>query len=53
MRNHVGSNDVNLICVRYFDSMYVVIPLVLSCERRLHDTSPYLGIREHCGVVIR
>ena len=22
--------------------MYVVIPLVVSCERRLHDTSPYL-----------
>ena len=45
-RNHVASNHVNLICVRYFDSMYVVIPLVVSCERRLHDTSPYLGLRE-------
>ena len=22
------------------------IPLVVSCERRLHDTSPYLGLRE-------
>ena len=24
---------------------YVVIPLVVSCERRLHDASPYLGLR--------
>ena len=46
MRNLVASNHVNLICVRYFDGMYVVIPLVVSCERRLHDTSPYLGLRE-------
>ena len=45
MRNHVASNHVNLICVRYFDDMYVVIALVVSCERRLHDTSPYLGLR--------
>ena len=44
-RSHVACNHVNLICVRYFDSMYVVIPLVLSCERRLHDTSPYLGLK--------
>ena len=44
--NHVASNHVNLICVRYFDDMYVVIPLVVLCERRLHDTSPYLGLRE-------
>ena len=29
---------MNLIYVRYFDDMYVVIPLVVSCERRLHDT---------------
>ena len=40
------SNHVNLICVRYFDDMYVVIPLVVSCERRLHDTSPFMGLRE-------
>ena len=45
-KNHVASNHVNLICVWYFDSMYVVIPLVVSCECRLHDTSPYLGLRE-------
>ena len=38
--------QVIMICVQYFDSMYVVIPLVVSCERRLHDTSPYLGLRE-------
>ena len=48
-RNHVASNHVNLICVRYFDDMYVVIPLVVSCECRLHETSPYLGLRE--GIV--
>ena len=29
-----------------FDGMYVVIPLVVSCERRLHNSSPYLGLRE-------
>ena len=29
---------MNLICVRYFDDMYVVIPLVVSCECRLHYT---------------
>ena len=45
-RNRVASNHVNLICVRYFDDMYVVIPLMVSCECRLHDTSPYLGLRE-------
>ena len=45
-RNHVASNHVNLICVRYFDDMYVVIPLVVSGERRLHVTSPYLVIRK-------
>ena len=44
--NHVASNHVNLICVQYFDGMYVVIPLVVSCERRIHDTSLYLGLRE-------
>ena len=41
-----GRNHVNLICVRYFDDIYVAILLVVSCERRLHDTSPYLGLRE-------
>jgi hypothetical protein len=45
-RSHVASNHVNLICVPYFDGMYVVIPLVVTCERRLHDTSSYLGLRE-------
>ena len=40
------SSHVNLVFVRYFDEMYVVFPLVVSCERRLHDTSPYLGLRE-------
>ena len=28
------------------NEMYVVSPLVVLCERRLHDTSPYLGLRE-------
>ena len=45
-RNHVASNHVNLICVRYFDVMYVAILLVVSCEHQLHDTSQYLGLRE-------
>ena len=35
----------NLICVRYFHDMYVTILLVVSCECRLHDTSPYLSQR--------
>ena len=29
---------MNLVFVRYFDEMYVVSPLVVLCERRLHDT---------------
>ena len=53
-RDHVASNHVNLICARYFDGMYVAILLVVSCERRLHATSPYIfgpkGM--HCGVAI-
>ena len=52
MRNLVASNHVNFICVRYFDGMYVVIPLVVSCERRLHDTSPLYGPRGRHGEVI-
>ena len=32
-----------------FNDMYVVILLVVSCERRLHDTSPYLGLGECIG----
>ena len=45
-RSHVATNHVNLIFIRYFDDMYVVISLVVLCERRLHDTSPYLSLRE-------
>ena len=34
--------------------MYVVIPLVVSCERRLHDTSPLFGPRgRHWEVICR
>ena len=40
---------MNLVFVQYFDEMYVVFSLVVLCERRLHDTSPYLGPRE--GIV--
>ena len=36
---------MNLVFVRYFDEMYVVSPLVVSCERRLHDNSPLFGPR--------
>ena len=36
---------MNLVFVRYFDEMYVVSPLVVLCERRLHDTSPSFGPR--------
>ena len=32
--------NVNLVFARYFDEMYLVFPLVVLCERRLHDTSP-------------
>ena len=45
MRSLVISNHVNLVFVRYFDEMYVVFPLVVACERRLHDTSPLFGPR--------
>ena len=40
---------MNLVFVRYFDEMYVVSPLVVLCERRLHDTSPLFGPREAMG----
>ena len=32
--------------VMYFDDVNVVIPLVVLCERRLHNTSPSLGLSE-------
>ena len=32
--------DVKLVFVRYFDEMYLVFPLVVLCDHRLHDTSP-------------
>ena len=42
-----------IMCIWYsFDILMIcmlLLPLVLSCERRLHDTSPYLGLRE--GIV--
>ena len=48
------SSHVNLVFVRYFDEMYVVFPLVLLCEHRLHDTSPSFGPRGgHCEVISR
>ena len=38
----------------YFDEMYVVFPLVVLCERRLHDTLPLFGPRgRHWEVVSR
>ena len=40
---------VNLVFVRYFDDMYVLLPLVVSYEHRLHETTPSLGLRE--GIV--
>ena len=46
--------DVNLVFVRYFDEMYVVSPLVVLCDRRLHDTSPLFGPRgRHWEVISR
>ena len=45
----VISNHVKLAFIRYFDDVYVVFLLVVSCERRLHDTSPYLGLEECIG----
>ena len=48
------SNHVNLVFVQYFDEMYVVSPLVVLCEHRLHDTSPLLGPRgRHWEVISR
>ena len=53
-RSLVISNHVNLVFVRYFDVMYVVSPLVVLCERRLHDTSPLFGPRgRHWEVIGR
>ena len=47
------SSHVNLVFVRYFDEMYVFFPLVVLCERRLHDTSPLFGPRgRHWKVII-
>ena len=48
------SSHVNLVFVRYFDMLYVVFPLVVLCERRLHNTSPLFGPRgRHWEVVSR
>ena len=48
------SSHVNLVFVRYFDEMYVVSPLVVLCEHRLHDTSPLFGPRgRHREVISR
>ena len=48
------SSLVNFVFVRYFDEMYVVFPLVVLCERRLHETSPLFGPRgRHWEVIIR
>ena len=47
-------NHVNLVFVRYSDEMYVVFPLVVLCEHRLHDTSPLFGPRgRHWEVISR
>ena len=54
MRSLVISNHVHLVLVRYFDEMYVVSPLVVLCERRLHDTSSLFGPRGmHWEVITR
>ena len=44
-RSLVISNHVMLMFIRYFDDMYVALPLVVLCERRLHETSTYLGLK--------
>ena len=45
---------MNLVFVRYFDVLYVVFPLVVLCERRLHNTSPLFGPRgRHWEVISR
>ena len=41
----VISNHVKLVSILYFDEMYVVSPLVVLCERQLHDTSTLFGHR--------
>ena len=52
--SHANNSHVNLVFVRYFDVLYVVFPLVVLCERRLHDTSPVFGPRgRHWEVVSR
>ena len=53
-RSVVISSRVNLVFVRYFAEMYVVFPLVMLRERRLHDTSPLFGPRgRHWEVISR
>ena len=48
------SSHVNVVLVRYFDEMYGVFPLVVLCERRLHDRSPLFGPRgRHSEVISR
>ena len=50
----VVSSHVNLVFVRYLKEMYVVFPLVVSCEGQLHDTSPLFGPRgRHWEVISR
>ena len=54
MRSLVIGNHVNLVFVRYFDVMCAVSPLVVLCERQLHDTSPVFGPRgRHWEVISR
>ena len=48
-RSLVISNHVKLVFVQYFDDVYVVLPLVVLCERRRHETSPCLGLGEGIG----
>ena len=48
------SSHVNLAFALYFDEIYVVFPLVVLCERRIHDTSPLFGPRgRHWEVISR
>ena len=44
--SHAISSHVYLIFVRYFDALYVVFSSIGVSERRLHNTSPYLGLEE-------
>jgi hypothetical protein len=44
--NHWIKVYVQIVIYHYLTSGYDIILLVVSCERRLYDTSPFMGLVE-------